>query len=176
MNITRKTVLVTAGVLTLLVLGVAAGFYLGLTRTIAFHDETLVEQSETSRALQLSTRQLLLVQLPDRYAAIQLLAHGDNYARVRWCLQRERAIRFDAPNAECRTVELKETYVPGTATDRSLGVSDPTTSTIRLGEIAVDWSSPNWFYYGRGYGLHLVDQSDMARVVVHDWFEWTYVR
>jgi hypothetical protein len=176
MRITRETVVRVAGALALAALAFAAGFYSGLAVAVRGCEEGSTKEWGASGALRLSTEQLLLVQLPGRYAAIQLLARGDNYAKVRWWLQRERGSRFDPATVESGTVTLRETYVPGTATRDSLGLSDPTTSTIRLGDVTVNWSRPNWFYYGREYGLHLIDQRDIARVVVHEWFEWTYVR
>lgn len=160
----KKIIKATLLLLSLLVCFIG-GFYTGLNLNIQ-NCEDLSSVASTT-ALELPNNKILLIKQNNNYAALKILKRSNSSAHYEWWYQKDGSGNFNSKSVLTGKGKVFEKYKSTQISKGRFFLEDAGSNLlIKINDIEMEWSAPNFIYYSNNYGLSLTDKTDIKDITI----------
>ena len=160
-----KTIIKVILVVVCVLISCVIGFYLGLKQNI-YNCEDLYSIASTE-ALALPNNNILLVKQGHSYGALKIYKRGSTSAHYQWWYLLDGSEGFNSKNVMTGTGKVFEKYKRTKIGEKKYHLEDVGGNlVIKIQDIEINWSAPNWISYSSHYGLSLTDKTSINEVSI----------
>ena len=132
---------------------------------------TCCKKAETDKTnvVELTENKIIVIEYQGTFAAIKLLKHGNDFAKVKWWIQEKPSQDFISGNVKTGFVDLFEKYERvKTIEPNTFQVKDKGSNLfIKLNNLEIEWSASNWLYINENYNYEIFDTNDISEVKIN---------